>query len=53
MVMFAAYCHYDVIKEVSKFTFEYHLTKKEYCNWDIWWSDGPITIQLLKRMQSY
>ena len=31
MVMFAMYTHYDVIKEVAKFTFEYHLTKRENC----------------------
>lgn len=53
MVMFALYTHYDVIKEVSKFTFEYHLTKRENCQWDIAWYDGPITIRLLQRMQQY
>jgi len=51
--MFAAYTHYDVVKEVSKFGFQYHLTKKEYSPWDVWWSDGPITIHLLKRMQNH
>ena len=47
MVMFALYTHYDVIKEVAKFTFEYHLTKRENSQWDIAWYDGPITIRLL------
>ena len=42
LVMFAGYTHYDVIKEVAKFNFEYHLTKKEFSNWDIYWCDGPI-----------
>ena len=47
MVMFAWHTHYDVIKEVAKFNFEYHLTKRENANWDIAWFDGPITIKLL------
>lgn len=48
--MLAAYTQYEVVKEVSKFTFEYHLTKKEFSPWDLWWSDGPVTIHLLRRM---
>ena len=28
MVMYAQYTHYDVIKEVAKFNFDYHLTKR-------------------------
>lgn len=28
LVMFALHTHYDVIKEVAKFNFEYHLTKR-------------------------
>ena len=28
MVMYALHTHYDVIKEVAKFNFEYHLTKR-------------------------
>ena len=53
MVMYAKHTHYDVIKEAAKFNFEYHLTKRENCQWDIAWSDGPITIQFLQRMQPY
>ena len=51
--MFAWHTHYDVIKEVAKFNFEYHLTKRENANWDIAWFDGPITIKLLQSMQPY
>ena len=29
MVMYALWTHYDVVKEVAKFNFEYHLTKRE------------------------
>ena len=50
MVMMAGYTHYDVIKEVAKFTFDYHLTKKEFGNWDIYWCDGPIGLRLIQRM---
>ena len=53
MVMYAKHTHYDVIKEAAKFNFEYHLTKRENSQWDIAWSDGPITIQFLQRMQPY
>ena len=53
MVMSAKHTHYDVIKEVAKFEYEYHLTKKEYTNWDIYWSDGPIGLKLLQRMKAY
>ena len=47
MVMYAQYTHYDVIKEVAKFNFDYHLTKRQFSKWDIAWSDGPITIKFL------
>ena len=53
MVMYAKHTHYDVIKEVAKFNFEYHLTKRENAQWDIAWFDGPITMKLLQRMQPY
>ena len=53
MVMMAGFTHYDVIKEVAKFNFEYHLTKKEYCNWDIYWCDGPIGLKLISRMKAH
>ena len=53
MVMYARHTHYDVIKEVAKFKFEYHLTKRENANWDIAWTDGPITLGMLSRMQQY
>ena len=53
MVMYAWHTHYDVIKEVAKFNFEYHLTKRENAQWDIAWFDGPITMKLLQRMQPY
>jgi tubulin polyglutamylase TTLL6/13 len=42
-----------VIKQVAKIQFEFHLTNKEYGAWDVWWSDGPVTIHLLKRMQQH
>ena len=42
LIMFGAYTHYNVIKEVAKFSFDYHLTKKEFCNFDLYWCDGPI-----------
>lgn len=47
LVMFALNTHYDVIKEVAKFNFEYHLTKRMNAAWDIAWFDGPITIKML------
>ena len=53
MVMYAYHTHYDVIKEVAKFNFEYHLTKRLNAAWDIAWYDGPITIKFLQRMQPY
>ena len=31
LTMYAKQTHYDVIKEVAKFNFEYHLTKREMC----------------------
>jgi len=53
LVMYARHTHYDVIKEVSKFNFEFHLTKRENAPFDIGWFDGPITIKYLQRMQPY
>ena len=53
LTMYAKHTHYDVIKEVAKFNFEYHLTKRENRQWDIGWFDGPITMQFLQRMQPY
>jgi hypothetical protein len=51
--MFAWWTHYDVIKEVGKFVFEYHLTRREVADWDLAWSDGPNTIKFLQKMQPY
>ena len=53
LVMYAYHTHYDVIKEVAKFNFEYHLTKRQNAAWDIAWFDGPITMKFLQRMQPY
>ena len=53
LVMYALHTHYDVIKEVAKFNFEYHLTKRENANWDIAWFDGPISIKFLSHMKPY
>ena len=47
LTMFAGYTHYDVIKEVAKFNFEFHLTKKEFSNWDIAWYDAPYGLRML------
>ena len=50
MVMMAGYTHYDVIKEVAKFSFDFHLTKKEQGRWDLYWSDGPVGLKLISKM---
>ena len=48
--MYAAFTQYDVVKEVGKKDFNYHLTKNETSDWDIAWYDGPISIRLLTKM---
>jgi len=48
--MYAAYTQYEVVKEVGKKVFNYHLTKDEGKDWDIAWFDGPISIKLLQKM---
>ena len=53
IVMYAWNTHYDVIKEVGKFIFEYHLTRRENCDWDLAWFDGPIAIRFLQKMHQY
>ena len=51
--MYSEHTHYDVIREESKFVFEYHLTKRANCSWDIAWFDFPITARFLKSMQPF
>jgi len=45
--MYALNTHYDVIKEVAKFNFDFHLTKNEVSDWDVAWFDGAINIKML------
>ena len=42
-----------VVKEAGKLFLEYHLTKKDKNDWDIWWTDMPISVQFLKNMKIY
>lgn len=49
--MLCKYTHYVVVKEAGKLFLEFHLTRKEKSDWDINWSDGPISVQFLKNMQ--
>ena len=51
--MYAAWTQYDVIKEVGKCEFNFHLTKNETRDFDIAWFDGAISIRLLSRMWPY
>ena len=53
LTMWTAKTHYDVVKEVSKFQFEFHLTKKSRATWDVAWWDAPIPLQILSRMQPW
>ncbi len=48
--MYAAFTQYEVVKEVSKCVYNYHLTKDETKDWDIAWFDGAISIKLLQKM---
>ncbi len=50
MVMYAAWTQYDVVKEVGKNVFGYHLTKNDQREYDIAWFDGPISIKFLQKM---
>jgi len=42
--MLCKYTHYVVVKEAGKLFLEFHLTRKEKSDWDINWSDGPISV---------
>lgn len=53
LTMWTAKTHYDVVKEVSKFQFEYHLTKKSRAPWDVAWWDGPIPLQIMSKMKPW
>mgnify|MGYP000882670584 CR=1 FL=1 len=39
--MFCKWTHYAVVKEAGRLFCEFHLTKREKSDWDIYWSDGP------------
>ena len=47
LIMYAAFTQYDVVKEVGKTVFNFHLTKDETKDWDIAWFDGAISLKLL------
>ena len=51
--MYAWNTHYDVVKEVGKCIFEYHLTRRGNCDWDLAWFDSPIAISFLHKMKQY
>lgn len=50
LIMYAAFTQYEVVKEVGKTVFNYHLTKNEQKDWDIAWFDGAISLKLLQKM---
>ena len=50
LVMYAAWTQYDVVKDVGKNTYGYHLTKNDQREYDIAWFDGPISIKFLQKM---
>ena len=50
MVMYAAHTQYEVVKEVGKSVFNFHLTKNEQREFDIAWFDGAISLKLLQKM---
>ena len=40
--MMCKHAKYIEIKEAANSDLKFHLTKKEKCDWDIWWSENPI-----------
>ena len=48
--MYAAHTQYEVVKEVGKSVFNFHLTKNEQREFDIAWFDGAISLKLLQKM---
>lgn len=48
--MYAQYTQYEVVKEVARLEFNWHLTRDDQKEWDIAWFDGPISIKLLQKM---
>ena len=46
------YCHYPVVKTVSKM-FRIKNTNHDEDDWDIYWSDGAIQCDRLYRMKPY
>lgn len=54
--MYCRHTHYEVVKEAGKVFLEFHLTKKEFSDWDLAWFDGPspgYLIDLIKKMHSH
>ena len=49
--MYCKNSKYVVIKEAGKVFMEYHLTRKEKSDWDLWWSDFPINEKFIKLMK--
>lgn len=47
LCMYAGFTQYEVVKDVAKGTYDYHLTKNELRDWDVAWFDGPISLKLL------
>lgn len=50
ITLMAKHTHYAVIKEVGKVWLELHLSKREKCDWDIYWSDAPVKENFIKKM---
>ena len=53
MICWSSRTHYNIVKEVIKLDFNYHLTKNRRKKWDLAWWDGPPPISLLSKMQGW
>lgn len=52
MVINAIYTQYEVMRDVGD-ELNYTLSYNEEEDWDIWWIDGPISPNLLLKMNYY
>ena len=53
MVCWCQKTHYEVVKEVLRYRFDYHLTRRGRSDWDIAWWDGPPPINLIAKLQPW
>ncbi len=52
-IFYTLECRYQVVKEVGKKVNKWKLTRDPEVAWDVYWTDGMVTVDMLYKMKPY